>query len=310
MAKAEASQTRLAIVPEVTPGVIPDDPTWQVTRYTSESIKVAKQTVTSDEIRADGNVTDHIDVGRSASGPLNCELSYGTFDLLFESLFRAAWATNVLTNGIVHKTFSLEKTFEQGATDSFIRYRGCRVDTLDLQMETRQIIKANFGLVGIGSPTPTTDIIEGATYTAPTTVQVLNSATNVGALTVGGVVASPKIKTLNIQIRSNLYQNDVLGQYEPDDHGLGRFEVTGNMVAYFETLDLYNAIIDHADVSLTTTLGAVTNQKYTLAIPAIKLMEGSPVAGGNSQAVMLDIPFSAKFAAGIGGTARLTRAVA
>lgn len=310
MAIAEASQSRLAYVTEVTPGTTPATPSFTTLRLVNEGIRLAKQTVISDEIRADGNVTSVIDVGRSVEGPISGELSYGTFDAFFEGLFRSAWTSDVLKNGIAHKTFTVEKTFEQGATDSFIRYRGCRVNTLDLALETRQIVKANFGIMGIGSPTPTTAIIAGATYAAPTTAPVLNAATNVGALTVGGITASPKIKTLNLSFRSNIYQNDVIGAYEPDSHGLGRFEVSGNMVTYFESLDLYKAILDHEDVSLTTTIGAVTGSKYTISLPKMKLMEGSPVVGGNSQAVMLDVPFQAIFDAGINATAQITRAVA
>ena len=307
---AEASQTRLAWVPEVTIGTTPATPTFQTARYTSEGLKFGKQTVVSDEIRGDGNVTDIIDVGRSVAGPLAMELSYGTFDALFESLFRSTWATNVLKNGITHKSFTFEKTFEQGATDSFIRYRGCEVDTLDLQLESRQIIKGSFGLRGLGSPTPTTAIITGATYTAATTTPVLNAATNVGALTVGGITASPKIKSMNIQFRSGLYENDAIGAFDVDSLGLGRFEVSGNMVTYFRDLDTYNAMLNHDDVSLTLTMGAASGSKYTLLLPKLKLLDGAPVVGGNSQAVMLDVPFQAKYDGTTAASAQLTRAVA
>lgn len=309
MAIAEASQSRLAYVPEVIPGVIPANPTFQVLRFVSEGIRLAKQTVVSDEIRADGNVTDIADVGRSVEGPIAGEFSYGTFDDLFASLMRGSWDEDVLVNGLEHKSFAFEKTFEQGATDSYIRYRGCRVNTLDLALETRQIIKANFGIMGLGSPVPTSAIIAGATYTPPTTVSVLNAATNLGALTVTGIATSPKIKTLNLQARANLYANDVLGAYDVDSHGLGRFEVSGNMVVYFANLDTYNAVLNHDDVGLSFNLGSVSGEKYTIDLPKVKLMEGSPLVPGNSQAVMMDIPYQAKFDSGIGGTMRITRAV-
>ena len=310
MATAEASQSRLAYVPEVTIGTTPATPTFQVLRFVNEGIRVAKQTVITDEIRADGNVTDIIDVGRAVEGPIAGELSYGTYDFFFESLMRGAWSTNVLKNGIAHKTMTIEKTFEQGATDSFIRYRACRVNTMDLTLEARQIARASFGIMGIGSPSPTTAIISGATYTAPNTKPVLNAATNIGALTIAGVTAPPKLRSLAMSVRSNIYQNDIVGQYEPDSHGLGRFEVSGTMVALFENLDLYNAILDHSDVGLELTVGAATGEKYTIEIPALKLMNGSPVIGGNSQAVIMEVPFQGKYDAGIGATMQITRAVA
>lgn len=309
MAIAEASQSRLAYVVETTPGVIPANPTWQTLRLVNESIRLAKQTVTSDELRGDGNVTSIIDVGRSVDGSISGEFSYATFDDLLEGLFRGAWTANVLKNGIAHKTFALEKTLEQGATDTFIRYRGCRINSLDLSLDTRALIRANFGLMGIGSPTPTNAILTGATYLGATTTPVLSSNANVGSLAVGGISASPKIRSLSLSIRSGIYQNDVIGQYEPDSHGLGRFEVSGRIQAYFEALDLYNALVNHDDVSLTTQLGAGVGSRYTLLIPKIKLMEGSPVIGGNNQAVMLDVPFSAYFDSTIAAAMQITRAV-
>lgn len=307
---AEASHSRLAYVAEVTPGTIPATPSFKVLRLVNEGIRLAKQTVVSDEIRADGNVTSIIDVGRSVEGPISGEFSYGTFDEFLEALLRGAWTTNVLKNGIAHRTFTIEKTFEQGATDSFIRYRGCRVNTLDLTLEARQIVRASFGIMGVGSPAPTTAIISGATYTAPTTSPVMNAATNIGALTATGITSMPKIRSMSLSIRSNIYQNDIVGAYEPDSHGLGRFEVSGTMQAYFENLDVYNAIVGHADVGLSVTMGAATGQKYTFDLPKLKLMDGSPVIGGNSQSVMMEVPFQAYYDGTLGATLGITRAVA
>ncbi|WP_261323868.1 phage tail tube protein [Rhizobium leguminosarum] len=60
-------------------------------------------------------------------------------------------------------------------------YRGgiqppCRMNTLDLQLNAKQNVTANWGVMGIGSPNPDTAIVTGATYTDPTTTPVLNAA--------------------------------------------------------------------------------------------------------------------------------------
>lgn len=310
MGIAEASHTRLAYVAEATIGTIPATPSFKTLRYVSEGIKVGKQVAVSDEIRGDGNVSDIVDVGRSVEGPIAFELSYGTFDDFIEALLRGTWSTNVLVNGIAHRTFTFEKTFEQGATDSFIRYRGCRVNSMDLTLESKALVKGSFGIVGIGSPSPTTAIISGATYAAATTTPVLNAATNVANLLVDGITASPKVKSLSLSIKSNLYANDQLGSLEADSHGLGRFEVTGSMQTYFRDLDTYNAIKNHSDVALSFDIGASTGSKYTVLLEAVKLLDGDPVVGGNSQSVMLDVPFQAKYGGTTGGTMKITRAVA
>lgn len=310
MTVAEGSQTRLAYLVESTIGVIPATPSWKSLRYTSESIVLDKQTAIPDEIRDDRNVSDIVDVGRSVTGPINGVLSYGTYDDLFAALFCSDWATDVLKNGRTPKTLAFEKTFEQGVTDAYTRYRGCRINTLDLQLNAKQFITSNFGVMGLGSPAPATTIITGATYAAASTTPVLNAALNIGALTIGGVAASPKLQAASIRINNNIYANDVLAQYETYSHGLGRFEVTGSVTALFENLDLYNAILNHDDLSLALTLGAATGAKYTLTIPKMKGMSGGPMVRGNNQAVIIEMPFQAKYDPTSAASMTLTRAVA
>lgn len=296
-------------MPEATIGTTPANPVFKTLRYVSEGLKAGKQVAVSDEIRGDGNVTDIIDVGRSVEGPLAFEFSYGTFDDFLEALLRGAWTDDELVNGIAHKAFTFEKKFEQGATDSFLRYRGCRINTMDLTLESKALVKGSFGIMGMGSPTPTTAIIAGATYGAATTTPVLNAATNVANLVVAGITASPKIKSLSLSIKSNLYANDEIGSLEADSHGLGRFEVTGSMQTYFRDLDTYNAIKNHDDVSITFDIGSEAGSTYTFKLEAVKLLDGDPMVGGNSQSVMLDVPFQAKYAAGIAGSMKITREV-
>ncbi len=177
-------------------------------------------------------------------------------------------------------------------------------------MTARQFVTANWGIMGIGSPAPTNAIISGATYLAPTTTPVLNAALNVGSLVIGGVAAPPAIQQISMRINNNIYENDVVGSYDVHSHGLGRFEVTGAMTVLFETLELDNAILNHEDLSILTTIGAGTGEKYTMSIPKVKGMNGGPVVRGNNQSVIVEMPFQAKFDATSGASMTLTRAVA
>lgn len=310
MGIAEASQSRLAYVVETVIGTTPATPSFQTLRYTSESIRRDKRTVTSDEVRGDGNVPAPVDVGASVSGNINAELSYGTFDVFFESLFRSAWATNVLKNGITPKGVTLEKTLETGTTDSFLRYRGCKIGSLDLDITAREIVKANWGVMGIDNPAGTTSPISGATYAAATTTPPLNATQNVAALAIGGITGSPKVRSVQLRFQNEMYDNDVVGQYAPDSQGQGRFLVTGSIDTYFEDLNLYNAIVGHDDVTLSITIGAASGAKYTISVPKIKLASGAPVIGGNNQAVRLQPDISAYYDSSSAATCTITRAVA
>jgi hypothetical protein len=307
MTVADGSQVRLADISEVTIGTTPATPTFQTMRYVSSDIRIVKQTDIPDEIRADRNVATIVDVGRMVQGTINTFLSYGTFDTWLARLLCSSWSSDVLKNGILQQAATLEKFFEQGATDSFIRYQACRFNTLDLRLQARQSVSANWGIMGIRSPTPTTAIITGATYTAATTTPVFNAGLNVSAMSFTGITAAPKIQAMTMNIRNNIYANDVVGSYEPYSHGLGRFEVTGSLTTYFENLDTYNAILGHTDVALSTTLLDELGNSYVIAIPKVKLLDGGPVVAGNGRAVMLEVPYQAYFDAGSTASITITR---
>lgn len=310
MTVADGSQVRLADVAEVTIGTIPTSPTFQVRRYVNSDVRISKQTDIPNEVRADRNVGSIVDVGRMVQGSITGLLSYGTYDDWLADLFCSSWATDVLKNGVVGKARTMEFTFEQGATDSFIRYRGVRFNTLDLTMRARQSVQANFGLMGIGSPTPTTEILAGATYTAATDTPVFNAALNVGSLELTGIAASPKMQALTMRINNNIYQNDIVGQYEPYSHGLGRFEVTGTMTVYFENLDTYNAILAHSDVAIGFTLTDELGNSYAVSVPKVKLLDGGPPGVGNGQPVIMDVPYQAYFDSSSAASITITRTAA
>lgn len=312
MTVADGSQTRLAFIPEVTIGTIPTSPAFQIMRYESESITLAKQTSTPNEIRFDRNSPAPVDIGRMVDGPVNTKLSYGTYDVWLEHLFASAWSTNVLKNGILHKAGTFEKTFDQGSTDSYIRYTGCRFNTLDINIASRQEVSAVWGISGITSPTPTTGILSGATYTAATTTEIFNAGLNVAAFNMASttLVSAPKIQSLTVSMRNNIYPIDVVGQYYPYSHGLGRFEVSGSVRVLFESLAIYTAIIGHEDVAITFTLQDAAGNSYAFSIPKVKLMSGGPVVAGNNQPVVVDVPFTAFYDTSSSASISITRAAA
>ncbi|NEI60912.1 phage tail tube protein [Rhizobium leguminosarum] len=307
MTVADGSQVRLADVSEVTIGTTPATPAFQIMRYVSSDVRISKQTDIPNEIRADRNVASIVDVGRSVQGTINTFLSYGTFDTWLERLLCSSWSSDVLKNGIVQKAGTLEYFFEQGATDSFVRYQACRFNTLDLTLRARQSVQANWGIMGIRSPTPTTAILTGATYAPATTTPVLNAGLNVSALAITGITNPPKVQAMTMRITNNIYQNDVVGAYEPYSHGLGRFELTGTMTTYFENLDTYTAILDHDDVGISTTLLDELGNSYVIALAKTKLLDGGPTVGGNGQAVILEVPFQAYYDATATGSITITR---
>jgi hypothetical protein len=296
MATSDGVLSRLAYLVEGTPNTIPTTPTWKILRYENESINVDKQVDMPQEIVPHASTTDVVDVGRSVGGGVNGFLSYATWDDFLASLFRSTWSTNVLKNGVTPSTLAFEKRFDHGGGSySFTRYTGCRVTSMALQLTAQKSIGVSFNVLGIQDGASGTGIISGATYTAANSNPILNAALNVGNLSFTGFTGGAVIQSMNLNVANGAYANYSVGAYAPDSIGLGIMKVSGSITAYFKSLDLYEAILGHDDLAFSADLGAASGASYTLTIPKFKGVNGGPITRGATQAVMVEMPFEAKY---------------
>lgn len=302
---SNASQTRIAYVVESTYGTTPATPTFETARIIGESLGANIDNITSNELRADRNVSDLVQVGGSSGGALNFELSYGSFDDFLESLMHSAWTTNVLKNGVTQKSFTIEKTFETGATDQFHRFTGSIANTLTLSMSTQAIVTGAFGFVCKGSSSAQAEIAS-STYNAATTTEVINAATNFASLAITGAT-SPELTSLELSITNNLSQQQVLGSLDSRGITAGRFEVTGSLTAYFDNEELYELYLNGTATDLTFKLGGASTANYVFDLPNIKFTSGQVVAGGNDQPVVAEMQFQALYDSGEAATIKVTR---
>ena len=309
MTIAEADGIRMAYIAEVTAGTTPATPAFQVLRVTGESLVSSKQTVQSQEIRADKNVADLVKTGFSVGGTLNSEFSDATFEDLMESVMRSTWSTDELINGITPKSFTFEKTMEAGGTDVYTRYRGCYVDSMTIAAQARSIVEINMDIMGLGIDDAATTIVSGATYTAATTSEVMPAGTHVGTITVAGATL-PAIHGFSLTIASNNREQMQIASDDLAGVALGQCIVTGTLNLYFDSEDEYNLIVNHTSAAINIPLGSATGEKYTITMPICKLMSGDPIASGNGNDVAFDVEFQAQYDSGISGTVEINRNVA
>ena len=311
MAFADGSGTRIAYIAETAFGTTPATPVFNVLRATQSTLRPNKNTVQSEEIRADRNVADLLMTGVGISGELAGELSYGSWDDLFAAALCSDWATNVLKNGVLNKYLMVEETYELGATDSFSRFTGCMIDRLQLAVVARQIVTLRASILGRANALDTA-IITGATYTAANSNAVQAAPSGVAALSFsdsGGAI-SAKVRSVNLEVRNNLRERPVLDSLYSEEMGKGRCEITGTLEAYFGSNDLMEAVLAHDTGSLSITLGTVTAEKYTLLLPKIRFGEGAVGQRDNNSDVMQTIPFQAIYDTAEACSIKLTRAVA
>lgn len=300
----DSSQTRLAYIAEATYGTTPATPTLLEQRFVSEGLNANIANVVSNEVRSDRNTTDLVQVGSSAGGNIDIELSYGSFEDWLESLMYSAWSTNTLKNGITQKSFTIEKTFEAGATDQYHRLTGCIADSMSLSIQSQQIVTGSFSFLGKGFSSAQA-AIAGSSYTAANANPVINAAANFASLTMTGVT-SPELTSLNINIANNLRQQQVIGSIEARGIGTGRFEVTGDLTAYFENEEMYDLFLAGTAADLSFNIGGAATKKYQFDIAKLKFETGAIVAGGNDQDVLVNMTFRGLYD-GTDNTLEITR---
>lgn len=305
MTIAETSATRLSFIKETVYGTMPTTPAFTNARYTSETLKHLRQTITSNEVRSDRNVSDLIQVAGGAEGALNFEMSYGAFDTLLEAAMCGAWTTNVLKNGSARTSFTFEKLFEQGTTDTYVRYTGMMVDSMSLNIQTQQIITGSFNFMGKGGSVGTA-ILSGATYTDSVTNDVMNSGTNFASLAITGG-GTPKLTGLSLDIKNNARMQPVVGSIDSAGVGLGRCVVTGTATMYFEDKAAYELFLNGTSSDITFAIGGASSKKYTFLLPKIKFSDGDIPVQGNDQDVILSLPFQGLYDSTTGATMQITR---
>lgn len=99
---ADSSSAQVYMAEEPCWGIDPTTqsprPVLTAVRFTGESLVHNTESVTTNEIRSDAQITDQVRVGVGASGDINFELSYGTFDRFFEGALRNNWSAEVDIN--------------------------------------------------------------------------------------------------------------------------------------------------------------------------------------------------------------------
>ena len=309
MATPSGAATRFAYVPEVTPGTTPATPAFQTMRVTGGGLRPNKTTGVSEEIQPDRNVRDEFQLFMAASATYPFELSYGSMDALFAGAAFGTWATNVLKNGITRQYFTFEEAISALASPSFVRGPMGMVDMLSLDITAQQKITGSLA-VKAQTIAVASSAISGATYTAANTKGVMTAAASFGGLSIADLSPAPKLRRLTLQIRNNLADVPYLGSMVGDEYADGDCDVTGELEALFDGIDLYQKVLDHGGGAISATIGQTANEKYTILLPNSVFLDGAHQIGGKNQKVMMRVPFRAKYDATEACSIKITRAVA
>lgn len=222
-----------------------------------------------------------------------------------------AVATSVIQNGAARKTFSFE--YDVSDVTSKLLYAGMEPNTLELKVEVGAIVTGSFGFIGQSH-----SVRDGATYLPGVpvdsqTYDVMNAVTDVGTVIENGVNllgnGTSFIKSMSLSINNNARGQKAVGVFGNAGVGLGELELTGSMQVYFENSAYYQKWLNGTGTSLAFGFTDAAGNGYLIEFDNVKFRDGGLNPGGNSEDVMLDLPFDAFFNAATGRGIRITRAL-
>lgn len=303
MTDASGARHSIAYVPEVTYGTTPATPAFKKVRHTGVTLGLSKDSITSEEIRDDRQISVHRHGNRKVGGDISGELSYGSFDDLLEAVLCGTWSTNVLKAGTTRRSFTFERKFAD--IGQYLRYTGCELNTMELTVAPNQMVSVAFGVVGKDQSIAQT-AISGATYTDVSTTEPFDSFT--GTITEGGV-AIATVTELSLSLENGIEPQFAIGSSTTRRPTIGRSKLTGKITAYFEDEDLLAKFQNETESSLEFTLTDLDGNDYTIELPLTKYNSGQPDTSGEGS-VTIPLDFVALFDAGEASQIKVTRAPA
>jgi len=202
-----------------------------------------------------------------------------------------------IVNGVAKSSMMVEQAFTD--IGAFQLFRGQRVGTWSLNVESGAILTGSFGFQGtqvdIDEQTPPTDPtwLGSGSYLPATTSAVLNATSNVGTIVKNGSALATAVQSLSVDVDNSLRNQNAIGSKFPIGIGYGRLSISGTVSAYFQDMTLYNQMLNHDDVSMEFNFIDGAGNALHLEFPRVKFAASAPAPSGIDQDVMEDLDWQA-----------------
>lgn len=299
--------TRTAYVSQTTFNSIVSTPAFANLRPTRFSMRPNIEKGTSQEYTTDRNVRNDFMTAKGASGRLEGELHYGTWDSLFAHSFMNSWSSNVLILGSTPSFFTLEDTYELGVLDQYQRFVGCMIDGMDLNFQPNDTVKVGFDIIA-REMTAGTTAITGATYSPAPTLRMPATTESITGVTFGGISATFIVRSLSLRIANNLRKRPVFDDPRSVQFGLGMADVTGELEVYFDDYTVYQEVYTQSSATMTFVVGLSTPSRYKIELPTMKWGDGELMPRERDNDIIVRMPFRAVYGGSTDGSIKITRA--
>lgn len=196
----------------------------------------------------------------------------------------------------VKQSFTVETSFDD-VNQHFVG-TGLRVGTFDLNVKAGEIVTGSIAFQGRAMerrPTQTS-LLRNAPYTnlEATSNEVLNATVNVGDLSKNGTPLATALQAITLKGDASLREQRAVGNKYAVGIGVGRFKLTGSMIAYFESGEMFDDFVAHNTVAISWFFKDIEGNRYDFTLPAIKLTSDPVSPDGIDKDVMEDIEWEAQ----------------
>lgn len=298
---ANGSRHSLYAVEEVTTGTTPNNPALELVRITGTTLGLNKDTLQSNEIRDDRQLSDLRMGSNQVGGDVSFELSYGTFDKFLSAalMATAGWVadtpavgTDQIKAGKGRQAFTFVRYFSDiaEAGKPYYVYRGCEINSISLSIAANAMITGSFTVIGQSQELlGNLSTLGVPTYPAPSTTSPLDSFS--GALKENGTTIAV-ITELQLTLENNISPRFVVGSKNSIDPSVGRSNCTGTITAFFEDSTLVEKFINEEESDIEFELPDSAGNLLKIIIPRIKYTGGQPDVSGEGP-ITLSMPFQA-----------------
>ena len=303
MSQQSGANAVLIFDTETTYKTTPSSPDAHVLPFTSESLRLNRNLISSQTIRSSRNPQAPVRGNVDVSGDINFELSpqYGK---LFKHIFGsygvaggAAPYTHTYKIGALPVGMCIEKQFTDLATDKYFLYNGCRVNSFRLAAKPEGMIDCSVSIMGAKETIGAATFDATATDNGHTPFDGFSGSIQRGGSPLGTVTEIDF--TLDNALDGNNYVLDGTGQrYSLPE---GQAKVTGTVKILFEDDVLYALAVAHTETTLELhfTKGAGTgasagNEKMSFYFDEVIFKPQSPVISGPT-GLLVELPFEAYY---------------
>lgn len=188
-------------------------------------------------------------------------------------------------------------TVETGFTDvgQYFKSTGLRVGGIELSASSGELVTMSVSMMGKDTTTSPVSILGNSPYTplASTATPVLNATTNVGSIYKNGELLATALQSIEIAGEAALREQRAVGSRFPAGIGTGRFNLTGTITSYFETMEMYDHFLNHDTISMAFDFKDNDSSVYWFTIPALKITSDPIAPGGIDQDILEELEWVA-----------------